>query len=117
MRRSCIAVLIALLALGVGCHHEVEMVPLIEKTIYITDRFYDVQALSTDRAFVVGYGGKIIQTTHGGRSWEQRPSGGENAPYAVRLVDHQPAWVPGHDGGILPSEGGGNTVHKQEADA
>src|SRR5437879_11780604 len=87
MRRACIPVATALLALGLGCHREVEMVPLIEKTIYITDRFYDVQALSTDRAFVVGYGGKIIETTDGGRSWTGHPSGVETAPYAVRLTD------------------------------
>ena len=70
-----------------GCHHEVEMVPLIERTIYTTDRFYDVQALTKDRAFVVGYGGKILETTDGGRTWEPRPSGVDIALYAVRFTD------------------------------
>ena len=27
-----------LLFLALGCHHEVEMLPLIERTIYVTDR-------------------------------------------------------------------------------
>ena len=117
MRRACIPVATALLALGLGCHREVEMVPLIEKTIYITDRFYDVQALSTDRAVVVGYGGKIIETTDGGRSWEQHPSGVENALYAVRFVDDQHAWISGQDGVILHTEDGGKTWQKQESNA
>src|SRR5204862_144656 len=55
MRRWIIPGGIALFALALGCHHEVEMVPLAERTIYVTDRFYDVQALTKDRAFVVGY--------------------------------------------------------------
>src|SRR5438876_852445 len=117
MRRACIPIATALLAIGVGCHREVEMVPLIEKTIYITDRFYDVQALSTDRAVVVGYGGKIIETTDGGRSWEQHPSGVEHALYAVRFVDDQHAWISGQDGVILHTEDGGKTWQKQESNA
>src|SRR5438067_13615456 len=107
MRRACIPIATALLAIGVGCHREVEMVPLIEKTIYITDRFYDVQALSTDRAVVVGYGGKIIESTDGGGSWEQHPSGVEHARYPVRFVDDQHAWISGQDGASSPTEGGG----------
>src|SRR2546421_9663114 len=112
MRRACIPVATVLLAFGVGCHHEVEMVPLIEKTIYITDRFYDVQALSTDHVFVVGYGGKIIETTNGGQSWAVRPSGGATAPYAIRFVDDQHGWVSGPGGGILHTGGGGETGGK-----
>src|SRR5262245_5613776 len=53
---------VVLVALGIGCHHEVEMIPLVERTIYQTDRFYDVQAVSKQRAIVVGYGGKIVET-------------------------------------------------------
>src|SRR3989475_6943359 len=117
MRRACIPVATALLALGLGCHREVEMVPLIDKTIYITDRFYDVQALSADRAFVVGYGGKIIETTDGGRSWTKRESGVENALYAVRFVDDQHAWISGQDGVILHTADGGKTWQKQESNA
>src|SRR3989442_532852 len=114
MRRSCVPVATALLALGLGCHREPEMVPLIEKTIYITDRFYDVQALSTDRAFIVGYGGKIIETTDGGRSWEGRPSGIETALYAVRFTDDQHCWVVGQRGVVLHTADRGETWHEQE---
>ena len=117
MRRACIPVATVLLAFGVGCHHEVEMVPLIEKTIYITDRFYDVQALSTDRAFIVGYGGKIIETTDGGRSWEGRPSGIETALYAVRFTDGQHGWVVGQEGVVLHTADGGKSWQPQESNA
>ncbi len=69
MRRWIIPGGVALFALGLGCHHEFEKVPLADRTIYVTDRFYDVQALGKERALVVGYGGKILETTNGGRTW------------------------------------------------
>src|SRR5947199_9443813 len=101
MRRCITPGGVTLFALALGSHHEVEMVPLAERTIYVTDRFYDVQALGKDRAFVVGYGGKILETTNGGRSWEVRPSGTELALYAVRFPGDPPGVVPGPDGIIL----------------
>src|SRR5438034_488517 len=116
MRRWIIPGGIAL-ALALGCHHEVEMVPLAERTIYVTDRFYDVQALTKDRAFVVGYGGKILETTNGGRSWEARPSGTELALYAVRFADDQHAFISGQDGLILHTTDGGKSWHQQESNA
>src|SRR5262245_59148602 len=98
MRRSLIAGGLALLgALVIGCHHEVEMVPLAERTIYSTDRFYDVQALSKDHAFVVGYGGKILETKDGGASWENLTSGTDQALYAVRFPDPQHGFISGQD--------------------
>ncbi len=117
MRRWIIPGGIALFALALGCHHEVEMVPLAERTIYVTDRFYDVQALTKDRAFVVGYGGKILETTNGGRSWEARPSGTELALYAVRFADDQHGFISGQDGLILHTADGGKSWQKQESNA
>jgi photosystem II stability/assembly factor-like uncharacterized protein len=108
---------IALLALALGCHHEVEMVPLAERTIYTTDRFYDVQALSKDRAFVVGYGGKILETTNGGFSWDTRTSGTDLALYAVRFTDDQHGFISGQDGLILRTDDGGKAWQKQESNA
>src|SRR5207249_426890 len=52
-----------------------------------------------------------------GRSWEQHPSGVENALYAVRFVDDQHAWISGQDGVILHTEDGGKTWQKQESNA
>ncbi len=117
MRRWCIPGGLALLAVGLGCHREVEMIPLIERTIYPTDRFYDVQALSTDRAFVVGYGGKILETGDGGRTWETRPSGVDNALYSVRFTDERHGWIAGQDGVVLHTDDGGKSWQKQEANA
>jgi photosystem II stability/assembly factor-like uncharacterized protein len=117
MRRSAIPGGILLLALAAGCHHEVEMVPLAERTIYTTDRFYDVQALSKDRAFVVGYGGKILETTNGGFSWDTRPSGTDVALYAIRFTDDRHGFISGQDGLILHTDDSGKTWQKQESNA
>jgi photosystem II stability/assembly factor-like uncharacterized protein len=117
MRRWSIPGGLVLLTVALGCHREVEMLPLIERTIYVTDRFYDVQALSTDRAFVVGYGGKILETTDGGRTWEPRPSGVETALYSVRFTDGEHGWISGQEGVILHTADGGKTWQKQESHA
>jgi photosystem II stability/assembly factor-like uncharacterized protein len=118
MRRWSIPSGIVLVALALGCHREVEMTPLIERTIYPrTDRFYDVQALSKDRAIVVGYGGKIVQTTDRGMNWQVLPSGTDAALYGVRFVDENHGWISGQDGLILATTDGGKTWAKQESNA
>ena len=48
---------------------------MIDRKIALTDRFYDVAAMSPDRALVIGYGGKILETLDGGASWTRIPSG------------------------------------------
>ncbi len=50
MRRWLIPVLSVV---ALGCHHEVEMIPLVERTIYVTDKFYDVQALTACIGYVI----------------------------------------------------------------
>jgi photosystem II stability/assembly factor-like uncharacterized protein len=117
MRRSPIAGALALVLCALGCHREIEMVPLADRTIYTTDRFYDVQALSPERAFVVGYAGKILETTDGGRTWVQRPSGSDLALYSVRFADQEVGWISGQDGLILHTADGGKTWNRQESNA
>jgi len=117
MRRRSIPLALVIGALALGCHHEVEMVPLTSRTIYVTDKFYDVQSVSKDRAFVVGYGGKILETTNGGSSWEQRPSGTESALYAVEMVDDKQGWIAGQEGLVLHTADGGKTWQPQESNA
>src|SRR5512140_960092 len=117
MRRWYIPGGILLGALALGCHHEVEMTPLIERTIYITDKFYDVQALGKDRAFVAGYGGKILETTDGGYNWTARASGTDLALYSIKFIDEQHGWIAGQDGLILHTADGGKTWEKQESNA
>lgn len=117
MQRRSIPLGLAMLVLALGCHHEVEMVPLIERTIYVTDKFYDVQALSKDEAFVVGYGGKILSTTNGGSTWDVRDSGTDVALYSIKMVDRQHGWIVGQEGLVLHTDDGGKTWQKQNANA
>ena len=117
MRRWSIPGGLALFAVTLGCHREPEMLPLIERTIYTTDRFYDVQALSADRAFVVGYAGKILETADGGRTWDVRPSGVDTALYAVDFTDDRHGWIAGQEGVILHTADGGKTWQPQESNA
>jgi photosystem II stability/assembly factor-like uncharacterized protein len=105
-RRIFLAALTAL-GLSAGCHREVDMTPLIERKVYLTDKFYDVEPLSEKRVFVVGYGGKILETKDGGRTWEQHASGTTNALYKVHFVDEKNGWIVGQSGTILRTEDGG----------
>jgi len=113
-RRVWLAALTALLV-AAGCHREVEMSPLIERKVYLTDKFYDVEPLSDKRVFIVGYGGKILETKDGGRSWEQHESGTTNALYKVHFVDENRGWIVGQSGTILHTEDGGRTWTKQDS--
>lgn len=117
MRRRSIPVALGACILAFGCHREVEMVPLVERTIYVTDKFYDVHALSKDRAFVVGYGGKILETTNGGSSWDTRPSGTDLALYSIEMADDRHGWVVGQEGLVLRTTDGGKTWTPQDAKA
>jgi photosystem II stability/assembly factor-like uncharacterized protein len=117
MRRWTIPTGIMLCALALGCHREVEMIPLVERTIYLTDRFYDVQAVTKDRAVVVGYGGKILDTADGGNNWNIQTSGVETALYSVDYVNEQIGWIVGQDGLILHTTDGGKSWKPQESNA
>lgn len=117
MRHWCIPAGLLLAVAALGCHREIEMVPLADRTIYTTDRFYDVETLSKDRAFVVGYGGKLLETTDGGNNWQRHESGTDVALYSVDFVDEQHGFVCGQDGLILHTADGGKTWQKQESNA
>jgi photosystem II stability/assembly factor-like uncharacterized protein len=117
MRRRSIPLALTVCALTLGCHHEPEMVPLVERTIYVTDKFYDVQAVSKDRAFVVGYGGKILETTNGGSTWDVRPSGTSHSLFGIRMVDDKQGWIVGQEGLVLHTADGGKTWQPQESNA
>jgi len=118
MRRWLVTAGIASCVLGMAaCHREVEMIPLIERTIYLTDRFYDVDAISADHAVVVGYGGKILVTRDGGRNWTQQRSGTDLALYGVQFADADHGWIVGQEGLILRTVDGGATWTAQESNA
>ena len=60
MRRWVKATGIGLGLIAAGCHRETEMAPLRQQTVYVTDKFYDVQAISKDRAVVARYAARPL---------------------------------------------------------
>ena len=111
---------IAIAAIGVGvaltaCHSKMEDVPLTDQKIYFSDKFYDVKSLSKDRALIVGYGGKILETTDGGISFTKVESGTDLALYRV-FARGDKVWISGQEGLMLHSADGGKTWQKQNTD-
>lgn len=98
-----------------ACQGEVADVPLSTRLITVRDKFYDVQAVSPTRAVVVGYGGKILMTGDGGRTWQAKGSGTDLALYNVEFVDEHYGWICGQDGLILRTTDGGETWVRQES--
>jgi photosystem II stability/assembly factor-like uncharacterized protein len=115
MTRLCALSLGAILLASAGCHREVEMTPLIDRKIYLTDKFYDVQAVSPEKAIIVGYGGKILTTADSGRTWTTADSTTDNALYKVAMVDEANGWAVGQAGTVLKTTDGGKTWTKVEA--
>ncbi len=106
--------LFLLLGLLPACQQEADNeVPLSNRLITVTDKFYDVKAISAEKAVVVGYGGKILVTADGGKTWQAKASGTDVALYNVKFVDAQNGWVCGQEGLILHTADGGETWHKQ----
>jgi len=115
MRVSCYVRFLPLLLLSfTACHQDIKEVPLKTPLTGVSDKFYDVKALSPEKALVVGYGGKILMTTDGGRTWKAKASGTEVALYNVQFVDEQNGWISGQDGLMLRTTDGGETWQKQE---
>jgi photosystem II stability/assembly factor-like uncharacterized protein len=97
-----------------GCHPEVEVPPLPEAKISIIgDRFFDVKALSADRAIVIGYRGKILETPDSGRTWNIVHAPTDRALYNIRFADAQNGWICGQGGLILVTKDGGKTWTEQ----
>jgi photosystem II stability/assembly factor-like uncharacterized protein len=110
---------IAAAALGfsvmlVACHSETENVPLSDQKIYFSDKFYDVKSLSKDRALIIGYGGKILETEDGGATFKKIDSGTDLALYKA-FVRGNRVWIVGQEGLILHSADGGKTWQKQDS--
>ncbi|MCE2487927.1 MAG: hypothetical protein J4F42_20630, partial [Desulfurellaceae bacterium] len=112
----CWPVLCLLTAL-LGCTREIEEVPLSNRLMTMADKFFDVAAVSVEKAVVVGYGGKILVTTDGGKTWQQQDSGTDLALYDVEFPDAQTGWISGQDGLLLKSEDGGETWQQQDSGA
>lgn len=96
-----------------ACHDEIKEVTLRTPLIGVSDKFYDVKTLSPDKAIIVGYGGKILVTVDGGKTWKAKPSGTTLALYNVQFVDAQNGWISGQDGIILHTTDGGENWQQQ----
>ncbi|MBM4258058.1 MAG: hypothetical protein FJ147_19465 [Deltaproteobacteria bacterium] len=103
-----------LLFLVASCHQDIQEVTLKTPLTGVNDKFFDVKALSPEKAIVIGYSGKILMTTDGGRTWKSKPSGTELALYSIQFVDAQNGWISGQDGLILHTADGGESWQKQE---
>lgn len=100
-----------------GCSREVEDVPLSNRLMTVADKFFDVKAISVQKAVVVGYGGKILLTADGGKTWQQKDAGTDLALYDVEFPDEQTGWISGQDGLLLKTEDGGETWQQKDTDA
>ena len=117
-RRSLGAALACMTLLSTaGCHREIEMLPLADQKIYVSDKFFDVAVMSPERAIVIGYGGKIIESEDGGSTWKQIESGTDKALYSIGFgPDGKAGWIVGQEGLILRSTDAGKTWARQRTD-
>jgi photosystem II stability/assembly factor-like uncharacterized protein len=116
-RRSCVLALSAAAIFIAGCHEDEAWEPLAEQKIYVADKFFDVHIADAKRALVIGYGGKIIETTDGGNTWKQVDSGTDRALYSIDFAkDGKTGFIVGQQGLILKSTDGGKTWAQQEAE-
>lgn len=104
------------LALGLGaCHAPFDEVPLAQQKIYFSDRFFDVKALGTEKAIIVGYSGKILETSDGGYTFVERESGVEDRGIFNLAVQGDKVWACGQEGLIIHSTDGGETWKPQKS--
>src|SRR5437016_11241509 len=89
-------------------------VPLTEQNVYFSYKFYDVKSLSAERALIIGYGGKILETTDGGASFNKIDSGTDLALYKIFALGNN-LWIAGQEGLVLHSGDGGKTWQKQDS--
>jgi len=115
MTRLRLVPLGALLLAMAACHGEVEQTPLSDQKIPFTDKYYDVQALSPEKAIIVGYGGKILTTGDSGRTWAVSPSGTDSAIYKITMIDDANGWAVGQAGTVIKTGDGGKSWQKVDA--
>ncbi|MGH7897312.1 MAG: WD40/YVTN/BNR-like repeat-containing protein [Candidatus Binatia bacterium] len=113
MRRRIVFLSLALTVSA--CHQHGPEVPLTSQNIYFSDKFYDVKSISAERALIIGYGGKILETNDGGVSFTKIDSGTDLALYKLFPFDANRMWISGQQGLILASTDGGKTWQKQDS--
>ena len=103
-------VVAAVAILASGCHGSEDWEPLTTQKIYVQDKFYDVAPLSPTRAIVVGYGGKILETSNSGVSWKAIDAGTDFALFSIDFASDKVGWIVGQEGLILKTIDGGETM-------
>jgi photosystem II stability/assembly factor-like uncharacterized protein len=109
LRWSVPAALLAVAAVT-GCHRHEEWEPLTSQKVYVSDRFYDVEILGPKEALIVGYNGKLLQTSDFGATWNIVPSGSGNGLFSISFApDKKTGWIVGQGATIQKSVDGGKT--------
>ncbi len=118
LRGLCRALALCLVVLTLGaCHDSGELEPLAEQKIYVSDRFYDIALLGPKHAIVVGYKGKILNTTDAGVTWTAVDSGTKQPLFSIGFADDKIGWIVGQAGTVLHTKDGGETWQAQDAGA
>lgn len=76
---------------------------------------YSVAFPNKTRGWVVGDGGRILQSEDGGISWRRQESGTQNELVHVKFVNDKRGWVVGAKGMILYTDDGGRTWEQQSS--
>jgi photosystem II stability/assembly factor-like uncharacterized protein len=95
-----------------ACHREVQVPPLPERNIRLSDIFFDVWPTSPERAFIGGARGKLLLTEDGGRHFKRIKLGTDLAIFGVQMADAENGYLCGQDGLIMKTQDGGNTWQK-----
>ncbi|MFP6625868.1 MAG: YCF48-related protein [Deltaproteobacteria bacterium] len=109
-------VVAAVAILASGCHGSQEWEPLTTQKIYVQDKFYDVAPLGPTRAIVVGYGGKILETSDSGLSWNAIDAGTDFALFSIDFASDKVGWIVGQEGLILKTTDGGESWQRQRGE-
>jgi photosystem II stability/assembly factor-like uncharacterized protein len=93
-----------------GCHRHEEWEPMLTQKVYVSDRFYDVEILGPKEALIVGYNGKLLQTSDFGTTWNIVESGSQNGLYSISFApDMKTGWIVGQGATIQKTTDGGKT--------
>ena len=101
---------LAAAALTTGCHKHEEWEPMLSQKVYVSDRFYDVEVLGPKDVLIVGYNGKLLQSSDFGSSWNIVDSGSKNGLYSISFApDKKTGWIVGQGATIQKTTDGGKT--------
>ena len=93
-----------------GCHRHEEWEPMLTQKVYVSDRFYDVEILGPKEVLIVGYNGKLLQSSDFGTSWNIVDSGSANGLYSISFAgDKKTGWIVGQGATIQKTTDGGKT--------